>query len=106
MSLLTENYRDKFNELLNQTADMLVEDLRSALAETLQVYPQFQDLVTDILLGEMSKNKLDAENCLNMMIEMHKRTINSHHPDIMETKQKCDDNTWSKESIPTRKRCI
>ena len=104
ISLLTESYRNQFLDLLTNTEHILVDNLRSLLTTSLKHYPQFKDLVTNILTKEISKNKDSAENYINVMIEMHKRTLNSHHPDLKKIKLNQDATTWFKEGISRKEK--
>eukprot|EP00092_Neocalanus_flemingeri_P026987 GFUD01029268.1.p1 GENE.GFUD01029268.1~~GFUD01029268.1.p1 ORF type:complete len:718 (-),score=188.67 GFUD01029268.1:332-2485(-) len=110
VSLLTENYRKPFKELLDDSTEFLKNDVSGTLEHALKPYPKFHDLVTDILLGEIDTNKLKAEEYLDMQVDIHKRFINSEHVEfkklnkVMKTdgiRFKNNFNLWFRENIPT-----
>ena len=110
VSLLTENYRKPFKELLDNSTDFLKSDITEALEHSLKPYPKFQDLVIDIMLGEIEANKVKAEEYLNMQIDIHKRFINSEHVEFKKLNKvmkkdgirfKNNFNLWFRENIPT-----
>ena len=110
VSLLTENYRKPFKELLDNSTDFLKSDITEALEHSLKPYPKFQDLVIDIMLGEIEANKVKAEEYLDMQIDIHKRFINSEHVEFRKFNKvmkkdgirfKNNFNLWFRENIPT-----
>ena len=110
VSLLTENYRKPFKELLDNSTDFLKSDITEALEHSLKPYPKFQDLVIDIMLGEIEANKVKAEEYLDMQIDIHKRFINSEHVEFKKFNKvmkkdgirfKNNFNLWFRENIPT-----
>ena len=110
VSLLTENYRKPFKELLDNSTDFLKSDIAEALELSLKPYPKFQDIVTDIMLGEIDANKMKAEEYLDMQIDIHKRFINSEHVEFRKLNKvmkkdgirfKNNFDLWFREDIPT-----
>jgi len=79
VGILTENYRTPFKELLQETSKMLTKNMISALEKTLGAFPYFKDVVQDILLEDLEVNKTKAEEYLDMLVNIHKRFINSEH---------------------------
>lgn len=82
VSMLTESYRGPFKKLLNDATEYLTKDIIKMLDDTLKPYPHFKDLVERILLQEIEKNKTKAEEYLDVQINIHKRFLNSEHPDF------------------------
>jgi len=110
VSLLTENFRKPFKELLDNSTDFLKNDIAEALEQSLKPYPKFQDTVTDIMLEEIDANKIKAEEYLDMQIDIHKRFINSEHVEFRKLNKvmkkdgirfKNNFNIWFRENIPT-----
>ena len=79
VGILTENYRKPFKNLLQETTKMLTDDMIIALDTTLGAFPYFKDVVQDILLADLEMNKTKAEEYLDMLVDIHKRFINSEH---------------------------
>ena len=110
VSLLTENYRRPFKSLLDNSTDFLKKEISETLEFTLKPYPKFQDLVIDIMLGELEESKVKAEEYLNIQIDIHKRFINSEHVEFRKLNKvmkkdgirfKNNFNLWFRENIPT-----
>ena len=79
VGMLTENYRKPFKNLLEDTTEVLTDNIIKALEATLGAFPHFKDLVQDILLDDLKANKTKAEEYLDMLVDIHKRFINSEH---------------------------
>ena len=79
VGMLTENYRIPFKNLLQDTTEVLTDNIIKALEATLGAFPHFKDLVQDILLDDLKANKTKAEEYLDMLVDIHKRFINSEH---------------------------
>jgi len=109
VSILTENYRNPFKDLLNRSTDYLKKDLIALLDFTLKPYPNFKDLVQKILLRDLEENKTKAEEYLDVQINSHKRFINCEHTEFSKLNQELKEDgirfknpfhLWFKESIP------
>jgi len=79
VGILTENYRKPFKNLLQETTEMLTKNMIRALETTLGAFPYFKDVVQDILLADLEVNKTKAEEFVDMLVDIHKRFINSEH---------------------------
>jgi len=113
VSMLTESYRGPFKKLLNDATEYLTKDIIKMLDDTLKPYPHFKDLVERILLQEIEKNKTKAEEYLDVQINIHKRFLNSEHPDFEALNKDLKEegngirfknhfNVWFQERIPNR----
>ena len=87
VGMLTENYRIPFKNLLQDTTKVLTDNIIKALEATLGAFPHFKDLVQDILLDDLKANKAKAEEYLDMLVDIHKRFINSEHPKFAKVSQ-------------------
>jgi len=110
VSKLTENYRRPFKALLDKCTEFLKAEISESLEMTLKAYPKFQDMVVDITINEIETNKLKAEEYLDMLIDIHKRFVNSEHVEFQKLNKimkkdgirfKNNFNLWFRENIPT-----
>ena len=110
VAILTENYRQPFKDLLQETSSELNKNIIQALDATLGNYPRFKDLAQDKLLGEVEGNKGKAEEYLDVQVDIHKRFINAEHPEFGKFNQQLKKNgiryknkndIWFKENIGT-----
>ena len=110
VGLLTVCYRKPFLDLLNGSCDFLKQEISKILKDTLGIYPEFEKLVNKIALDEIEKNKIKAEEYLNMQIDIHSRFVNCDHSEFHKMKEwmkkrkhKNHFDLWFKERIPTAK---
>ena len=110
VAILTENYRQPFKKLLQETATELNKNIIKALDATLGNYPRFKDLAQDILLEEVDGNKGKAEEYLDVQVDIHKRFINAEHQEFGKLNQQLKKNgiryknkngIWFQENIGT-----
>ena len=110
VAILTENYRQPFKDLLQETSTELNKNIIEALYATLGNYPRFKDLVQGILLDEVEGNKSKAEEYLDVQVDIHKRFINSEHQEFGMLNQQLKKNgiryknnkdSWFQEKIGT-----
>lgn len=92
VAILTENYRQPFKDLLQETSTELNKNIIKALDVTLGNYPRFKDLAQDILLDEVDGNKSKAEEYLDVQVDIHKRFINSEHQEFGMLNQQLKEN--------------
>ena len=85
VSLLTECYRNPMKILLEDSYEYLKNSIKTVLGDTLGVYQKFEELVGDIILGEIEENKAKAEEYLDLQINLHKRFVNTEHKEFVKS---------------------
>ena len=73
VAILTECYREPFQQLLDESCLFLKDEISKVLRETLNMFPKFEELVQTVASEEIDLNKDKAEEYLNVQIGMHKR---------------------------------
>ena len=107
VGLLTECYRKPFLGLLNESCEFLKQEVSKILKDTLEIYPECEKLVNKIALEEIERNKVKAEEYLNVQIDIHSRFVNCDHSEFIKMKEwmkkdkhKNHFDLWFKEKIP------
>ena len=100
-------------KLLQDSFELLTSSIQTTLKETLGIYEKFEELVMEIILAEIGKNKMKAEEYLDHQVDIHKRFINSEHEEFQKStkllKKNCgiryknNKNLWFQEGIPNDK---
>ena len=108
VKMLIECYREPFLSLLTDSCNFLKQEVCKVLEDTLGMYPQFLDLVREIAMEEIGKNKGKAEEYLNVQIDINKNFVNCDHSEfekmkkmMKKSKHRNHFDLWFKESIPT-----
>ena len=112
VSLLTETYREPMKKLLQDSYELLTSSIQTILKDTLGIYEKFEELVMDLILAEIGKNKMKAEEYLDHQIDIHKKFVNSEHEEFKKSKllkknggirYKNNFNLWFQEGITNDK---
>ena len=77
VELLTESYREPMKKLLKESYEFLTDYIQTELKETLDIYENFEELVMEIILEEIGKNKMKAEEYLDHHVDIHKNFVNT-----------------------------
>ena len=108
VKILIECYREPFLRLLTDSCNFLKQEVCKVLEGTLGIYPQFLDLVREIAMEEIGKNKYKAEEYLHVQIDINKNFVNCDHSEfekmkkmMKKSKHRNHFDLWFKESIPT-----
>ena len=81
-------FRKPFKNLLDESTRLLNQGLQQSLEATLHIYPKFKDLVITILLDEVGANKSKTEEYLEILLDIHKRVINTEHEEFKKVTEK------------------
>ena len=110
--LLTESYREPMKKLL-QESSFLTTSIQTILKDTLGFYEKFERVVMEIIQTEIGKNKLKAEEYMDVQVDLHKRFVNCEHVEFTKSTEllkknggmryKNNFNLWFKEGIPNDK---
>ena len=112
VELLTESYREPMKKLLKESYEFLTDYIQTELKETLDIYENFEELVMEIILEEIGKNKMKAEEYLDHHVDIHKNFVNTEHEEFKKSKllkknggirYKNNFNLWFQEGISTDK---
>ena len=111
--LLTESYRDPMKKLLQESYEFLTSSIQMILKDTLGFYEKFERVVMEIIQTEIGKNKLKAEEYMDVQVDLHKRFVNCEHVEFTKSTEllkknggmryKNNFNLWFKEGIPNDK---
>ena len=75
VSILTENYRIPFKNLLDDFVSNLTRMITNDLETTLGSFPHFKDLVQSVILEDVERNKMKTEEYLDLQVDIHKHFI-------------------------------
>ena len=75
VSVLTENYRIPFKNLLDDFVSNLTRTIINDLETTLGSFPHFKDLVQSVILEDLDRNKVKTEEYLDLQVDIHKHFI-------------------------------
>ena len=111
--LLTESYREPMKKLLQESYEFLTSSIQTILKDTLGFYEKFERVVMEIIQTEIGKNKLKAEEYMDVQVDLHKRFVNCEHVEFTKSTEllkknggmryKNNFNLWFKEGIPNDK---
>ena len=79
VGLLTECYRKPMKMLLGESYEFLKNSIKTVLVDTLGIYQKFEELVTDIIFGEIEENKEKAEEYLDLQVNLHNKSNIVNH---------------------------
>ena len=71
--------------LLGESYEFLKNSIKTVLKDTLGIYEKFEELVTDIIFGEIDENKEKAEEYLDLQVNLHKRFVNTEHIEFVKS---------------------
>ena len=94
---------------LEESYELLIDSIKMVLEDTLGIYPKFEELVVGIFLREIDQNKLKTEEAIDLQVDIHKRVVNTEHPEFIKSTMilkkngirfKNNFNLWFEEEIP------
>ena len=109
VGLLTECYRKPMKMLLGESYEFLKNSIKTIMGDTLGIYQKFEELVVGIFLGEIDQNKLKTEEEIDLQVDLHKRFVNTEHPEFIKSTMilkkngirfRNNFNLWFEEGIP------
>ena len=86
VGLLTECYRGPMKSLLEETYKVFKNVIETALKTEVTVshYENFQELLMDIIMGEIDKNKETAEKQIEVLVDLQK-VVDTQHEEFLKT---------------------